>query len=1082
MSNGELPAKKPKLELGVNYKERKDNPPPGLVWRRPFDIVTKEAPSLGNIADVYGITWQDLALINFGTINPVEINWYLHNRFGCTKHNGTNYIFSRGDTPGYLLVPEKPPSAFKGMPTQISVVRGGTVKKNTQLWFHIVERKAHGPSSEVSGKWLYVFSGGGLDFGRKQTVAGSGGGAITIRGPISREIPPPGDPEDYFPQSAFSLDFQGLYPLSNGPDRLDYEIYITGDTPPSQSLFKTFTGRGFDPKEELRCKMGGYWYVLSDQKILSKATSAPRHTRTNHALRNQTHIPLNLIEKGKARRYYFLLSSIQLGPKAIEHAMNNPDGLTPLLKPHYNREQWDPENPSKNKVSDFVGPEPSDYKSKLQTIAVIDPYAWAEDVVQNDMADKVDVYQKWLKSTKNVVIDALKVDTKWTQDQYYLANLLRTVRDDHPKPDTIDDEIRDVSGWTQKLEQWNNRLVKRGAEYTADAHRSMHRLIKWIDGPGHAIIDKTVLEDMVEDGWQDAIDVAIAVLHWAIVTEALIPLKPGIESLQKILGDGARVPHQCFFKYFDAGQKPKNKSLHTGLKISYIAALKLLGLRDFVGTGTNRSRSQLAADIKRRRDEIIKNLNKMEIVPCKIKPVQVHGLSSGAKGLAGVALLGFLDVGDKLTTYIVDKNIDIPKKFGLGWLRKLEEISDLRFPKTANAISQSFSWGLKGAAGILAYLNLMSTINTARFDFQHDPHITDWGSSISAMIIAVQDVVSGVAGLLGGAAIFPEVTTTTSTVGWTVTEVSGAFATGWAFANVFAIMVLGAATAWAMWKKAWDAYDNGDSTAMAFYFVAASGGVSIFIGGLLLGLGLMKVGGLATATIYGAPVGLVLFVAGGVIAAIGAILGWIFSTDDAFAIFARRCFLGENSGDSWNSPDSWSGISSIPPPWSVDKQISALYNLLSRFVLTTKPLSTFDNDVIYRGKIEYTIKPGILPPGSRLEVALHYGEKGPSDSVVFLAGETHPKEYKAGGRLILTGRNSVQAAYQWKNGNIAQINLKADVRYDSNLGGLGTTVSVLPKGFKNKVTAKKGIMKEGLLWGENIDDASVVSDGFYRAQ
>lgn len=1082
MSKENPPSKKPRLELGVNYQERKDDPPPGLVWRRPFEIKTKDAPNLGNIADVYGITWQDLVLMNFRTLNPLEINWYLRNRFGCKNHNGTYYLFSRDDNPGYLLVPEKPPSAFKGAPTQISVVRDGTAKRNTQLWFHVIERKAHGPSVEVTGKWLYVFSGEGLDFGRKQATIGSRSRAIAIRREGAREIPRPGEPDDYISGSAFTLDFQGGYPLENGPDRLDHEIYITGDKPPSQSLFINLTGRSYDPKNEMRCKMGGHWYVLSDQKVLAKAKSAPRHTRTTHAFRNQTHIPINLIEKGKARRYYFLLSPIQLGPKAIEHAMKNPEGLTPLLKPDFNGQQWDPENPSQDKFPNLVGPEPRDYKSKLQTLAVIDPYAWAEDIAQNDMADKIDVYQKWLGSTKNAVLDSLTKQTKWTQEQYYVARLLRAVRDDHPKPDKIDEEIKDVPGWTKNLEEWNNRLVKRGAEYTANAHRSTHRLIKWLDDPGHAIIDKAVLDDTIEDGFQDAIDFATAVLHWAIVTEALIPLKPGIEFLRQVLGDGARVPHQCFFKHFDADQKPTSKGLYTGLKISYIGALKLLGLRDFVGTGSSRSRSQLSADIKRRRNEIIKNLNAMEIVPYKIKPAQVRRPPSGAQGLIGVVLLGFLDVGDKLTTYIVDKDVKIPNKFGLGWLRKLEELSDLRFPKTASAISHGFAWGLKGTAGILTYLNLMSTINTARFDYQKDVSIDEWGSSVSAVIIAVQDVVSGVAGFLGGAAIFPEVTTTTGTAGWVVTEVSGTFATGWAFANVFAMMVLGAATAWAMWKKAWDAYDNGDSTSAAFYLFAGLGGVSMFIGGALLGLGLMKVGGAATLTIYGAPAGLVLFVAGGVIAAIGAVGAWFFSTDDAFVIFARRCFLGESSKDSWDSPDAWSGVSKIPPPWPIDKQIFALHNLLSRFELTTKPLGTFNSDMIYRGKIGYTIKTGMLPPGSKFEVALHYDEKGKPDTVVFLTDDQYPTGFTYGGRSILLADNkSVQASYQLKNGHVKQIVLEASVRYDSDLGTLATTVSVLPKGFKNRVTAKKGIMKEGLLWGENIDDSTVISDGFTPA-
>jgi len=71
-----LPAEqKPTLVLGVRYAERKNDPPPGLVWRKAGAGPSHpEGETLGSIADEYGVRWIDLALYNWNTVNPLEIN------------------------------------------------------------------------------------------------------------------------------------------------------------------------------------------------------------------------------------------------------------------------------------------------------------------------------------------------------------------------------------------------------------------------------------------------------------------------------------------------------------------------------------------------------------------------------------------------------------------------------------------------------------------------------------------------------------------------------------------------------------------------------------------------------------------------------------------------------------------------------------------------------------------------------------------------------------------------------------------------------------------------------------------------
>jgi hypothetical protein len=51
--------------------------------------------------------WEKLALFNFGTSAPLEINWYLSNCNGCKKtdSSGSNFTLSSNDTNPYLWIP-----------------------------------------------------------------------------------------------------------------------------------------------------------------------------------------------------------------------------------------------------------------------------------------------------------------------------------------------------------------------------------------------------------------------------------------------------------------------------------------------------------------------------------------------------------------------------------------------------------------------------------------------------------------------------------------------------------------------------------------------------------------------------------------------------------------------------------------------------------------------------------------------------------------------------------------------------------------------------------------------------------------
>ncbi len=438
----------------------------------------------------------------------------------------------------------------------------------------------------------------------------------------------------------------------------------------------------------------------------------------------------------------------------------------------------------------------------------------------------------------------------------------------------------------------------------------------------------------------------------------------------------------------------------------------------------------------------------------------------------------------------------------------LTDQSDTKCPRTAEAVSASFSYLLKGAALYLSYLNLTATINAARFDYQSQKPTGDWASewlsNTSAALIATQDLLAELGvltGWLGNSrwvqtrlpsvgpwllnratpalrGVFPQIVTTGGT-GWEAVRVSGAWATGWAWLNVASMFILGVVTLVSMYIKAWGAHDNGDSTAIAFYGFGAVGGVVMAGGALILGIALMKGSGFMIGSVAGATVGVVMFVVGGVIAAIGAIGGWLTSTKDEFVLFARRCFLGKERTDGWGSePPSWTAAQPGASAWTIAQQKIALHNLIGRFTLRTKPLSTFDRGKVYNGWIEFEIRPGHLVPKSEFEVALHYEANGSQDVVTFQIPYYDPAGFTTGRARLMPDQRAARVYYVENKGQMTKMIIRTKVSYNGDRGSLITTVTLRYPNLSNTISARKLVMEEGLLWGENVSEDTEISKIF----
>jgi hypothetical protein len=73
-----------------------------------------------------GMSASDLCFYNFKTRNPVEINWYLQHKVGCTRatRDGMNYLFTAADRPGivYLPLAGPPPPVQEILPKRTGVL------------------------------------------------------------------------------------------------------------------------------------------------------------------------------------------------------------------------------------------------------------------------------------------------------------------------------------------------------------------------------------------------------------------------------------------------------------------------------------------------------------------------------------------------------------------------------------------------------------------------------------------------------------------------------------------------------------------------------------------------------------------------------------------------------------------------------------------------------------------------------------------------------------------------------------------------------------------------------------------------
>jgi len=212
---------------------------------------------------------------------------------------------------------------------------------------------------------------------------------------------------------------------------------------------------------------------------------------------------------------------------------------------------------------------------------------------------------------------------------------------------------------------------------------------------------------------------------------------------------------------------------------------------------------------------------------------------------------------------------------------------------------------------------------------------------------------------------------------------------------------------------------------------------------------------------------MVLFVVGGIIAALSSIFGWK-STSDDYEVFARKCFLGTQGDEEprfRDDPPAWSlALKSGKNTWPIDKQKRALHNLLGQFSVKTR-IANWQPGPSFDGEVTYEIAPGMFQPGTTIEFEMHHsvGGRGKPTSVNI---EWDPEGVSGDHQTVVVAKNggfnpdASEISFQTKNGNPTKIIYKAKgVKFDSDYGSLMTLVSVRYPGLLNVISCLKAVIE-----------------------
>ena len=259
--------------------------------------------------------------------------------------------------------------------------------------------------------------------------------------------------------------------------------------------------------------------------------------------------------RGPKIRYYFLLSPVRLGPRALRAATlsGGGDGLSVWTQRDRSSRK------SKNDKNRHVEAPDASYfkerKSTKATVSIVDPYQIAtnlEESVSRVLQSHASVQDAMVHGGTPYGqlprLKGLKIVGGTPYDAYFIAKVFRAVRT----------QVKGGTEWP-----WDEKLATQVIEPVVEKYAKEHKntvemearmLANWLAGPAHRLIDIGVAEDTrpaekapkrAEDQEEAAVDRAFGLLHWYNVTTFLQFTESGAAFIANI---SKHVPHNPVVK------------------------------------------------------------------------------------------------------------------------------------------------------------------------------------------------------------------------------------------------------------------------------------------------------------------------------------------------------------------------------------------------------------------------------------------------------------------------------------------------------------------------------------------------------
>jgi hypothetical protein len=241
------------------------------------------------------------------------------------------------------------------------------------------------------------------------------------------------------------------------------------------------------------------------------------------------HLGVSLLDKQKQpKRFYFLLSPIRLGPKALQAALDNPDGLSLW----YNSDRAE-------KEGKLVAPAAGDLKGRnWATVFVVDPYAFAANISEQVLETALFNYFSMIEGIKARNVPGVSprhfddsTNGGTIQDLHFIALILSQLKQGDPKIAKLVDDVR----LDEIIGAYGQALASRGAACEAAGAF----LGNWMSGPAHGIVDTCVVEDLEDPADPLAADdKGSALCYWSSQTSYLPALTTGAAFMRRVMVDG----------------------------------------------------------------------------------------------------------------------------------------------------------------------------------------------------------------------------------------------------------------------------------------------------------------------------------------------------------------------------------------------------------------------------------------------------------------------------------------------------------------------------------------------------------------